>query len=318
MSYIGNQPFSAAFLTDTFSGNGTTTAFTMSVAPANTTSVIVAITGVVQDPSTYSVSGTTLTFSAAPPTGTSNISVRFLGIPASGVTTTAYRTVTDTTATAGQTTFSIPSYTVGYINVFRNGSLLAGSDYTATTGTTVVLANAASAGDTITTESFYVSSVLNAIPATNASVQQTYLASGVAGTGPAFSAYPNATLSIANSTATKILFQTEEFDTNSNFASSTFTPTVAGYYQLSTLVGVTGTTIATEATIAIYKNGSVYKYLADPYASAISMLGGSCLVYANGTTDYFEVYMFQYSGSSRTISSNSQVTWLQGVMVRSA
>ena len=136
--------------------------------------------------------------------------------------------------------------------------------------------------------------------------------------GPAFSAYPNATLSIANSTATKILFQTEEFDTNSNFASSTFTPTVAGYYQLSTLVGVTGTTIATEATIAIYKNGSVYKYLADPYASAISMLGGSCLVYANGTTDYFEVYMFQYSGSSRTISSNSQVTWLQGVMVRSA
>ena len=149
-------------------------------------------------------------------------------------------------------------------------------------------------------------------------VTQATLATNVAGTAPAFSAYPNATLSIANSTATKILFQTEEFDTNSNFASSTFTPTVAGYYQLSTLVGVTGTTIATEATIAIYKNGSVYKYLADPYASAISMLGGSCLVYANGTTDYFEIYMFQYSGSSRTISSNSQVTWFQGVMVRSA
>ena len=170
MSYIGNTPFTAAFQTDTFSGNGTTTAFTMSVAPANTTSVIVAITGVLQDPTTYSVSGTTLTFSAAPPTGTSNISVRFLGIPASGVTTTAYRTVTDTTATAGQTTFSIPSYTVGYINVFRNGSLLAGSDYTATTGTTVVLVNAASAGDTITTESFYVSSVLNALPTTGGSI----------------------------------------------------------------------------------------------------------------------------------------------------
>jgi len=163
MSYIGNEPLSVAFLTDTFSGNGSTVAFTMSVAPANTSSILVAITGVVQDPSTYSVSGTTLTFSAAPPTGTSNISVRYLGIPASGVTTTAYRTVTDTTATSGQTTFTIPSYTVGYVDVFRNGVRLAAADFTATTGTTIVLASAASAGDTITTVSFYVSSVLNAI-----------------------------------------------------------------------------------------------------------------------------------------------------------
>lgn len=168
MSYIGNQPTTVAFVTDTFSGNGSTTAFTMSVAPATTSSVLVAVTGVLQDPSTYSVSGTTLTFSAAPPSGTSNISVRYLGIPASGVTTTAYRTVTEFTATAGQTSFSVPSYTVGYINVYRNGVLLGSADYTATTGTTVVLAVGATVGDLVTTESFYVSSVLNAIPATTA------------------------------------------------------------------------------------------------------------------------------------------------------
>jgi hypothetical protein len=141
----------------------------MTVAPANTSSIIVAITGVLQDPSTYSVSGTTLTFSAAPPSGTSNISVRYLGIPASGVTTTAYRTVTNTTATAGQTSFTIPSYTVGYVDVYRNGVYLPTSDYTATTGTTVVLTNAATVGDTITTISFYVSSVLNAIQQYNGS-----------------------------------------------------------------------------------------------------------------------------------------------------
>ncbi len=86
MSYIGNQPFTAAFLVDTFSGTGSQTAFTMTVAPANTSSILIAVTGVLQDPNTYTVSGTTLTFSAAPPSGTSNISVRFLGIPASGVT----------------------------------------------------------------------------------------------------------------------------------------------------------------------------------------------------------------------------------------
>ena len=183
MAYIGNQPFTAAFLTDTFSGNGSTVAFTMSVAPANTSSILVAVTGVLQDPSTYSVSGTTLTFSAAPPSGTSNISVRYLGIPASGVTTTAYRTVTEFTATAGQTSFSVPSYTVGYVDVYRNGVMLGSADYTATSGTTIVLASGASAGDLVEVISFYVSSVLNAIPATAGSVGTTYLAD--AGTTPA-------------------------------------------------------------------------------------------------------------------------------------
>jgi len=175
MSYIGNTPISVAFLTDTFSGTGSQTAFTMTVAPANTSSILVAVTGVVQDPSTYSVAGTTLTFSAAPPSGTSNISVRYLGIPASGVTTTAYRTVTNFTATAGQTSFSTPSYTVGYIDVYRNGVRLVSTDFTATTGTTVVLNNACTAGDTVVTESFYVSSVLNAIPATAGSVSDSYI-----------------------------------------------------------------------------------------------------------------------------------------------
>ena len=176
MSYIGNTPFTAAFLTDTFSGDGSTTGFTLSAAPANTSSIIVAVTGVLQDPSTYSVSGTTLTFSAAPPSGTDNISVRFLGIPASGVTTTAYRTVTEFTATAGQTTFSVPSYTVGYVDVYRNGVMLGTADFTASSGTTIVLASGATAGDLIRVESFYVSSVLNAIPATAGAVNSAYIA----------------------------------------------------------------------------------------------------------------------------------------------
>ena len=185
MSYIGNQPTTTAFVTDQFSGTGTQTAFTMSVAPASTTSVLVAVTGVLQDPSTYSVSGTTLTFSAAPPSGTGNISVRYLGIPASGVTTTAYRTVTEFTATAGQTTFSVPSYTVGYIDVYRNGSRLGSADYTATNGTTVELVDACTAGDLVVTESFYVSSVLNAIPNTAGAVTP----SNLSGNAPQVTVY---------------------------------------------------------------------------------------------------------------------------------
>ena len=195
MSYIGNIPTTVAFLVDTFSGNGSTTAFTLSQAPATTSSILVAVSGVVQDPSTYSVSGTTLTFSGAPPSGTSNISVRFLGIPASGVATTAYRTLTTFTATSGQTTFSVPSYTVGYIDVYRNGVKLGTADFTATSGTSVVLASGATAGDLVETISFFVSSVLNAIPAVANAVTETYINTG---------AVTTTKIADANVTTTKI------------------------------------------------------------------------------------------------------------------
>jgi hypothetical protein len=81
MSYIGSVPTTASFPFDQFSGNGSTTAFTLTYAPASTTSIVVAVSGVVQNPNTYSVSGATLTFTGAPPSGTNNIAVLFLGLP---------------------------------------------------------------------------------------------------------------------------------------------------------------------------------------------------------------------------------------------
>jgi hypothetical protein len=81
VSYIGAQPTTGSFPFDQFSGNGSTTAFTLTYAPASTTSIVVAVSGVVQNPNTYSVSGSTLTFTGAPPSGTNNIAVLFLGLP---------------------------------------------------------------------------------------------------------------------------------------------------------------------------------------------------------------------------------------------
>ncbi|MEC8490435.1 MAG: hypothetical protein VXZ13_16135, partial [Pseudomonadota bacterium] len=54
----------------TFSGDGSATSFTMSVNPINENNTIVHIDGVYQQKSSYSTSGTTLTFSAAPANGT--------------------------------------------------------------------------------------------------------------------------------------------------------------------------------------------------------------------------------------------------------
>lgn len=178
MAIIGNPIYQSAFVTDQFSGDGTTTAFTMSVSPAGVSNVLVAVSGVLQDPSTYGVVGTTINFSTAPPSGTGNISCRYLGVPVTGVTTTAYRTVTEFTATASQTTFTPPSYTVGFINVYRNGVLLGSADYTASNGTTVVLATGATVGDLVTVESFQVSSVVNAIQNTAGSVGTNNIATG--------------------------------------------------------------------------------------------------------------------------------------------
>lgn len=64
------------------------------------------------------------------------------------VTTTAAYTRTSFTATVGQTTFSA-IYTVPYVEVYQNGALLNASDYTASNGTTVVLAIGASTGDIV-------------------------------------------------------------------------------------------------------------------------------------------------------------------------
>jgi hypothetical protein len=168
MSYIGSVPTTAAFPFDQFSGNGSTTAFTLTYAPASPTSIIVAISGVVQNPNLYSVIGTTITFSPAPPTGTNNISVLYLGLPVIGVSSpgnTAYRSSQDFTATASQTTFTTTgSYTVGFLEVYRNGVRLGDANFTATNGTTVVLSTACNAGDLVTIVFFTLVSVANAMP----------------------------------------------------------------------------------------------------------------------------------------------------------
>ena len=163
-----------------------------------------------------------------------------------------------------------------------------------TSGTTTIIPSAVAGTTTVT------------LPASTGTVM-------VSGNMPAFSAWQSTGQSLSASTNTKALFQTEEFDTNSNFASSTFTPTVAGYYQVSG--GNQPATAASTLTVFVYKNGTVYKNIAVNIASA-SWVYGSCLVYCNGTTDYIELYF--YSAVLNTTNPTQQSTYFQAAMVRSA
>ena len=76
-----------------FSGDASTTAFTLDIAPSSVFDIEVFVENVRQDPnSAYNISGTTLTFTGAPPSGTNNIyvvhqakAVGTIDVPASGV-----------------------------------------------------------------------------------------------------------------------------------------------------------------------------------------------------------------------------------------
>jgi len=61
----------SSVLIDEFTGNGSTTAFTLAAAPANENNTQVYVGGVYQEKATYSVSGTTLTLTEAPANGVS-------------------------------------------------------------------------------------------------------------------------------------------------------------------------------------------------------------------------------------------------------
>ena len=96
MPYIGNTPAVnfASVTKDTFSGNGSTTAFTLS-KPATTNGVAVYVENVRQIPTTaYAISGTTLTFTGAPPSGTNNIYVMHHNTPVSTATHPAAQNLT--------------------------------------------------------------------------------------------------------------------------------------------------------------------------------------------------------------------------------
>ena len=99
-------------------------------------------TGVTGATSATGVTGATGSNGSAGATGATGASG---SAGATGATGTASYTRTSYTASAGQTTFSV-AYTVGAVEVFLNGVLLNPADYTATNGTTVVLASACSSG----------------------------------------------------------------------------------------------------------------------------------------------------------------------------
>ena len=135
---------------------------------------------------------------------------------------------------------------------------------------------------------------------------------------PAFSAVKTSNQSLTGGVETKVTFDTEQFDTNNNFASSRFTPTVAGYYQLSVNLAYTNA-VSGYALIALYKNGSKIGIGTENQLTTASYnaITASYLVYCNGSTDYVEVYT-STNNNAVVYGESLTYTYFQGFLARSA
>lgn len=140
---------------------------------------------------------------------------------------------------------------------------------------------------------------------------------------PAFSVHKNGTnQNIAHLTDTKLTWSTEDFDTNSDFdlANNRFQPSVAGKYLLTARAQfVTPTnSVVHRFVITIRKNGTEvasYTKFSTGYANESPSLPISAVVDANGTTDYFEVYVDHNTGSTEVVTGSSLQTAFSGARI---
>ena len=141
---------------------------------------------------------------------------------------------------------------------------------------------------------------------------------GVPVNGRAFSAYLSSTQSVTGSTFTKVTLDTEEFDTNTNFASSRFTPTVAGYYQVNLVIYTSGAG-STAGNAYIYKNGANFKSGQQAIANN-QVVPVPALIYLNGSSDYIEAYSYLSTagGVIAGTTGNAPFCYFQAYLARAA
>ena len=142
-------------IVDTFTGDGSTTDFVLSVTPQSENFCFVTINGVDQHVASYSLSVATLTLSEAPANGDA-IEVRTLNTNQAEVSLRDYKsyvyqpTTSTTTINGVDENGNTLEYDIEKVEVYLNGvRLVNGLDYSATNGSSIVLEAAITSGDTL-------------------------------------------------------------------------------------------------------------------------------------------------------------------------
>tara|TARA_R100000657_G_C4587187_1_gene47318 strand:- start:41 stop:589 length:549 start_codon:yes stop_codon:yes gene_type:complete len=122
---------------------------------------------------------------------------------------------------------------------------------------------------------------------------------------PGFLVTKSASQTVNATTNTLITWDSEIIDSDNNFASNKFTPTTAGYYLFNVIVG--GGQNDDMTVLTLKKNGSTIYYLWDGDVTDAFAVSGSVAVHANGSGDYFEIYL--YHGGTGTKAVNNVSHW---------
>lgn len=129
---------------------------------------------------------------------------------------------------------------------------------------------------------------------------------------PAFRATMSGDQTVTTGILTKVQFDTEDFDTNSNYDHSTnyrLTPTVAGKYYITANLGYNdGGSNPGAARLEIHKNGTSVSQAFDPFwDNGDCYLNTQALVTFNGTTDYVEIFaLISGTGNTDFLSAESE------------
>ena len=328
MAYVGNpidtQNTFQSLVGKRFNGDGSTTDFTLDVAPGSTLDIEVFVGNVRQDPnSAYTLSGTTLSFTGAPPSGTNNIyvvhqakSVGTIDVPASftsqaqtfsgGLTSSGTTTVSGALTASGGVTLSgtTPTLTIGDAGAEDAKIVFDGNaqDYHIgldDSSDTLVVGLGSALG---TTSYLTIDSAGHArFPST--SCFQAHLASDQ---------------SVSGSTNATVTFNTESFDINADFNTSnyTFTAPVTGKYLLTTGVSNFGAAGGSTDYVQLKLNTSNASY-ADIHFENSGKIGAHqvAVVADMDASDTATVSIHSHDDSSYTVRGTRENTFFSGILI---
>ena len=126
-----------------------------------------------------------------------------------------------------------------------------------------------------------------------------------------FSVYRSAAYSMPNTAFNKVPFETENFDTGSNYNNTTnfrFVAPVGGFYIFSFMVAtVIG---GSDDVAAIYKNGTIYRWANETKGGGT----GSPVLMSLATNDYIEIYV-SVDNLALNVGNAPQKTYFDGYLL---
>ena len=273
----------------------------------------------------FTASGTTLTRVVSESSNSNNAinlsgdAIVFITAIAADIQPTTF-TTTVFTATANQTTFTV-SYTVGFAEVFLNGSKLSAADFTATNGTSIVLASGAAVGDTVDVVAYATQTIANVYTQSQSDARYLQLTGGtltgdLTGTTSTFSGDVTIADKIVHSgdTNTAIRFPAVDTVTIETDGSERLRVDNGGNIKIPD----SGKAVfGTGSDLEIYHNGSA-SYIHDNGTGDLNlaMESGSKIVIQGGTSGN-HIAEFNYNGAAELFHNGSQklTTTATGVTV---